>query len=189
VGNLSRVEAALEALGRARLLDAQALAGAEPIELRDTLREAGIKLPARAVSVLKRLARWFAERFQNENQARDETSWPTHRLREELAALNGIGPATADAILLLALGRATYPVDRGTYRILVRHGWIDPTAEYDEVSELLTRHAGASPGELAWLSQALIQVGREFCRIRSPQCERCPLRCLLPEQGPLEPEG
>ena len=49
-------------------------------------------------------------------------------------------------------GRPTYPVDRGTYRILVRHGWIDQTAEYEEASELLSRQAAGNSQEIARLS-------------------------------------
>src|SRR5262249_44308684 len=98
-------------------------------------------------------------------------------------------PATADAILLFALGRAAYPVDRGTYRILVRHGWIDTSADYEEVSQLLVRLAGERPDELVRLSRGLVQVARQYCRVGSPRCTRCPLKAVLPEQGPLEPDS
>ena len=44
---------------------------------------------------------------------------------EELAGIKGIGPAAADAMVLFALKRPAYPVDRATFRVLVRHGWLD----------------------------------------------------------------
>ena len=113
---------------------------------------------------------------------------PTSRLRDGLLAINGIGQATADAILL-ALGRPTYPVDQVTYRILIRHGWIDSSADYEEVHQLLNRRAGENVEEIEHLSNWLRQVGRQYCRLRSPKCDPCPLRCVLPESGPIEPEG
>jgi endonuclease III len=187
-GDLARADATLEALYRAGLLLPETLAGSEPVEILDTLREAGVTLPAKSASLLRRLARWFSTALGNEAEALDGLAPPTSRLREQLTALSGIGSATADAILL-ALGRPTYPVDRGTYRILVRHGWIDPSAEYDEVSELLNKQADENPRELARLAHWLVQVGRQFCGLKSPKCQRCPLRGLLPVDGPLEPES
>ncbi len=127
----------LEALDRAGLLEADALAAVEPTELLDTLRDQRVTLPPRLAVMLKRLAGWFAGRFPDEDDAGDEAAWPTPRLRQELTAIRGIGQAKADAILLFGLGRPAYPVDRGTYRVLVRHGWIEPWADHDEVSQLL----------------------------------------------------
>jgi endonuclease-3 related protein len=178
----------LEALDRAGLLQAEALAAIEPTELLDTLRDQGVTLPARPAAMLKRLAGWFASRFPDEDDAGDEAAWPTTRLHQELTALSGIGQAKADAILLYGLGRPVYPVDRGTYRVLVRHGWIDPWADYDEVSQLLTHATGELPGEISRLSDWMTAVAKDFCKPGSPRCQNCPLKPLLPEQGPLQPD-
>jgi endonuclease-3 related protein len=187
-GASAKTDAILKALDGAGLLQADVLAGMEPREVLDVLHDAGVTLPARSASVLKRLAGWFSSRFQDEDDALDETAWPTPRLRRELAALSGIGQATADAILLRGIGRPTYPVDRGTYRILIRHGWIDSSADYDEVSQLLTQVTNERHEEIERMSDWLTHVARQYCRSGSPQCSDCPLRPLLPEQGPLQPE-
>ena len=71
------------------------------------------------------------------------TSQPSRSARSWLA-LNGVGPATADALLLFALRRPVYPLDRATYRILVRHGWLDPSADYDEARAVVERPAPAT---------------------------------------------
>jgi endonuclease III related protein len=181
-------ETYLAALDRAGLLQAEALAAVEPTELLDTLRDQGVTLPSRSAVMLKRLAAWFAGRFPDEDDPGDEAAWPTPRLRQELTAIRGIGQAKADAILLFGLGRPTYPLDRGTYRVLVRHGWIDPWAEYDEVSQLLIHATGERTAELARLSDWMTAVARDFCKPGSPRCQSCPLKPLLPEQGPLQPE-
>ena len=57
-------------------------------------------------------------------------------LREQLLAIHGIGPETADAILLYAGGLPTFVVDTYTHRILARHGWIGYDADYHEIKEL-----------------------------------------------------
>jgi endonuclease-3 related protein len=181
-------EGYLAALDRAGMLQADALAAVEPTELLDTLRDQGVTLPARSAVMITRLAGWFAGRFPVEDDAGDEAAWPTTRLRHELTALSGIGQTKADAILLYGLGRPAYPVDRGTYRVLVRHGWIDPWAGSDEVSQLLIHATGEQPGEMARLSDWMTAVAKDFCKQGSPRCQSCPLKPLLPEHGPVQPD-
>ena len=64
---------------------------------------------------------------------------PTARLREELLTLNGVGPETADSILLYAGNHPSFVVDAYTRRILERHGLVDAAASYDEIRELFER--------------------------------------------------
>ena len=186
--NPLRAEAALEALDQSGLLEPKTLAAIEASEIVDCLRDAGLTLPARSASLLSRLARWYSQAIDNDDLDHNPPAIKVSGLRADLAAINGVGLATADAILL-AMGQPTYPVDRGTYRILVRHGWIDSAAEYEEVSELLSRQADGNSEEITRLSTWLVQVGRQFCVPRLAKCQCCPLHCVLPEQGPLEPDG
>jgi endonuclease-3 related protein len=177
-----------EVLSQSGLGEPEALAAADPAEITDTLREAGITLAVPAASLMKRLARWYAGAFPGGDETLAESNRPTSRLRHELAAIRGVGPATAD-LILLALGRPVYPVDRGTYRILVRHGWTDCSADYHEVSELLGQLAGDDCRQITRLSRWLTRLGRQFCGPKSPKCPQCPLLALLPEGGPREPEA
>jgi endonuclease III related protein len=64
-------------------------------------------------------------------------SAPTKRLRAELLALNGVGPETADSILLYAGNHATFVVDAYTRRILERHAAVGEGAKYDEIRSLV----------------------------------------------------
>ena len=64
---------------------------------------------------------------------------PTEQLRDELLALNGIGPETADSILLYAGNHSIFVVDTYTRRILERHGAVSATAKYDEIRSLVER--------------------------------------------------
>jgi endonuclease-3 related protein len=177
-----RLQAALE---RAGLFDPALLASADPAEVVDLLREARLDPPIKTVRMLKRLASWYEGRRAELEGAGDEpfefpTAW-----RNELAEINGVGRATADAIALHVFGAATYPVDRPVYRILYRHGWIDSTAEYEETSQRLIDAADADPRALAVLARGRTEIGKRFCKPAAPACARCPLQSVLPPDGPI----
>jgi endonuclease III-like uncharacterized protein len=192
--------AALEALESSRLLSPRALAEADLFEIVDALKERGVSVQASVLAPLRNFARWVIRRGQIRFDMRDNAWRSTESLREELAAIKGIGCADADAILLYALKRPSYAVDRPTFRVLARHGWVDPGATYEEVRDLLvdralnhTRACGALDADAAALAAAealldlaagMEQIGRRFCTAASPRCEGCPLESLLPEGGP-----
>ena len=175
--------AALDALREAGLLEPRTLAGVDPLGIDDLFRQSRIRLAARAIKPLQRIARWAIDHaFEGEAVAH----WSTEAIREDWRGLNGVGPATVDALLLFALRRPTYPVDRPTYRVLVRHGWLEPSADYDEARSVVEGIAPGDPGSLGQLSLGLEKVGREFCKVAVARCDRCPLRDLLPEDGPID---
>lgn len=173
------------------LLEPQALAEADPVEAEEALRSAGLTVNRTALAPLRRLARWLVDLHHGSADALagPDSEVSAERLREELLTLNGIGPATADALLLYALRRPVYPLDRPTYRIFARHGWIDAEASYDEARDVVERLDPGDPAALDRLSVWFVKVGREFCRAGAPKCERCPLRPFLPESGPIDPNG
>ncbi|MGA2688470.1 MAG: base excision DNA repair protein [Candidatus Korobacteraceae bacterium] len=139
---------------------------------------------------------------------------PTDKLRAELLSLKGIGPETADAILLYAGNHQIFVVDAYTRRVLERHGAVDGRASYDQVRTLVQRALqGERPlvavkstvpqkmpvHEPSAMSTAkrspvtqlynemhglFVQVGKHYCLKQGPRCEACPLRTLLPT-GPL----
>jgi endonuclease-3 related protein len=184
----AQAAAAIKGWSSAGMLEPGIISRADPTELIDAAREESAKISAKAAVLAQRLASWFSVAFPDEMDVHDASRSSTGHLREGLLSIRGIGQATADAILL-ALGRPCYPVDRGTYRILLRHGWIDQTADYEEVHQLLNGQADEDPAQILRLSEALERVGRQYCRLASPKCHRCPLGEFLPENGPLEPAG
>lgn len=173
----------IKALRDSGLMAPTQLAEADPVEVEDLFRTSGARSLVKLVRPLLKLARWFAATLDDDDDV--VLSVPTESLRDGLRSVNGIGPATADAVLLEGFGRAAYPVDRATYRILVRHGWIDLGVEYDEVRSLIEGALGDDPATLAWLSAEFATLGRLTCRATVAKCDRCPLRSLLPESGPL----
>ncbi|NCC51664.1 MAG: endonuclease III domain-containing protein [Spartobacteria bacterium] len=104
---------------------------------------------------------------------------PTLPLREALLSVNGIGPETADSILLYAAKRPAFVVDAYTRRVLSRHGWISPRATYDETAAFMCAHI--PPGvELYNEYHALIvRLCKEHCKTR-PDCSSCPLKQFNP---------
>jgi endonuclease-3 related protein len=100
--------------------------------------------------------------------------------------VNGIGPETADSILLYALDKPVMVVDAYTHRIWARHGWIDYDVDYHRLQEEV---AAGLPDEAPLLNELhalLVNVGHHWCK-RVPKCDECPLRDMLPATGVVEP--
>jgi endonuclease-3 related protein len=133
---------------------------------------------------------------------------PTEKLRAELLALNGVGPETADSILLYAGNHPVFVVDAYTRRILERHGIINAKTGYEEIRALVEQAIrNAEPESLKVLQQGaeprhpvsrmsatqrsnlaqhynelhglIVRAGKEHCGM-TPQCEGCPLQRFLP---------
>ncbi len=180
---------ALEALEAAGLLDPRALGSAGAAEVDDVLKGAGVRFPGAKLGPLRKVAAWVAAGgLGPDPEDQDGPGRSTESIRDDLRAINGVGPASADAVLLFALGRVAYPVDRPTYRILARHGWLDPSADYDEARSVLESLGPDDPARLARVAPALAAVAQAYCKAGNPRCDRCPLRPWLPEGGPVGAE-
>jgi endonuclease-3 related protein len=103
---------------------------------------------------------------------------PTGQLRHKLLAVNGIGPETADSILLYAFRRPVFVVDAYTLRVMSRHRLILPKAGYGELQGLFMRHLPPDEALFNEYHALLVQVGKRHCR-RTPSCPGCPLEPLL----------
>jgi endonuclease III related protein len=110
----------------------------------------------------------------------------TAAVRERLLAINGVGPETADSLLLYAGGHHSFVVDAYTRRIFSRHGWGSADEDY-ETLKMICESALNEPPVAARLDYwqdyhaQLVMVGKHFCRPRAPRCAECPLRPLLPK--------
>ena len=100
------------------------------------------------------------------------TSLP--ELREQLLAIHGIGPETADAILLYAGGLPTFVVDTYAHRILARHGWIEYEADYHQVKDYFESELPTAAPLFNEYHALLVQVGKDYCKRTGPKCEECP---------------
>jgi endonuclease-3 related protein len=98
----------------------------------------------------------------------------TGRLREGLLSVKGIGPETADSILLYAANRPVFVVDAYTFRILVRHGMVDESAGYEDLQSFFMDHLPDDAGLFNEFHALIVRTGKEYCR-RTPRCKECPL--------------
>ena len=166
------------------LLEAAALLACPEEELRTLLRPSGYMV-RKTAAVRAFLGFLFAEA-----QGSFETlaAIPAERLRPKLLALPGVGPETADAILLYALGHDAMVVDEYLRRVTVRHGLAQDRATYDTLQTLAwSAFAGERGKELVRHANEfhalIVMVGKEHCAPK-PRCAGCPLACfpaLLPE--------
>lgn len=101
---------------------------------------------------------------------------PLEVLREELLQVKGIGPETADSILLYAGEKPIFVVDTYTHRVLVRHDIIDQEYGYREIQEMFMDNLDQDSGFFNEYHALLVQVGKTFCKKRKPNCEACPLK-------------
>ena len=108
---------------------------------------------------------------------------PTAELREKLLGVHGIGPETADSILLYAGAKAIFVVDAYTKRILSRHGWVSDKATYEEMRTLVESHLPRDVSRYNEFHALLVNVGKNWCRPRDPRCSECPLGPFL--EAPL----
>ncbi|MFB6251221.1 MAG: endonuclease III [Halobellus sp.] len=156
---------------------AAALASAEQSALAETISSAGLYNQKSSMII------GAAERICDEYGGADEfgafvREEPATAVREALLDIHGVGPKTADCVLLFAGGRdGVFPVDTHVHRIARRMGLAPADADHEAVREHLEADI---PGEKCGFGHtAMIQFGREFCSAREPAClddpEACPL--------------
>lgn len=99
----------------------------------------------------------------------------TLSLREKFLTVKGIGPETADSILLYAGNKPVFVVDTYTHRIFSRHDVIAPEDGYYEIQEYF---ALSLPEEVELFNEyhaLIVKLGKEYCKKSKPKCNSCPL--------------
>ncbi|OAQ54050.1 base excision DNA repair protein [Natrinema mahii] len=170
---------------------AESLAAAEQSTLAETISGAGL-YNQKSETIID-TAEWVLEEFGSA-AAFDAfvTNEASAEVRETLLEVRGVGPKTADCVLLFAGGRGgVFPVDTHVHRIYRRMGIAPPDADHEAVREVLERDVPAA--KCGFGHTATIQFGREYCRARTPACledpDACPVadRCdqvgVFPETG------
>ena len=166
----TNVERAIENLRTAKCLDWTALRETPVERLAELIRSAGT-YRVKALR-LKAFVDYLWKRHGGDLD--DMLSGELEEARRRLLSIHGIGPETADAILLYAGGRPTFVVDAYTKRILRRHFVIDQHASYQHVRSLFL---GALPGDVQMFNEyhaLLVTVGKRHCRSHA-ECDGCPL--------------
>ena len=93
-----------------------------------------------------------------------------------MLGIHGVGPETADSILLYAGALPTFVVDAYTYRIFSRHGWIDLEADYHQIQEYFHDHLPADAPMFNEFHALLVYLGKHYCKsqaaVRDMSAER-----------------
>jgi endonuclease III related protein len=110
---------------------------------------------------------------------------PTSQLRDELLSVHGIGPETADSILLYAGNHPVFVVDTYTHRIFGRHGITNGKPEYEPVRAFFESSLPRRQELFNEFHALIVNTGKNWCRKTAPRCEECPLRPLLPANSPV----
>ena len=96
-------------------------------------------------------------------------------LRKRLLSVHGIGPETADSILLYALDKPVFVIDAYTRRVMSRHGMVSESAGYHELQELFHKHLPLDVQLFNEYHALFVMAGKYFCKPR-PKCTGCPLK-------------
>jgi len=103
-------------------------------------------------------------------------SVPTQRIRRELLAVKGIGPETADSILLYALQRPVFVVDTYTRRVFTRHHIFSEGLNDNDIRRLFENNLPRGPRIYNEYHALIVRLGKEYCKKNEPLCADCPLR-------------
>lgn len=169
------VERALVRLKERGLLSPAAMSAADLDVLEDTIRLAGyFRAKART---LRGVLALLHERYGGDlNRMLAE---PGATLRVQLLRVRGIGPETADSILLYAAGRPVFVIDAYTRRMLSRTG-LAPAERlsYQELQDLFHRQLPPNPDLFGEYHALIVALGKDCCHKQKPRCGACPLREL-----------
>jgi endonuclease-3 related protein len=175
------VERAIANLRSAQMLTPSAISAARMARLAALVRPSGYF--RQKAKKLKAFVRFLQREYGGSLKRMFHT--PTDLLREKLLSVHGIGPETADSILLYAGKHAVFVVDAYTHRIFGRHGITNGKPEYENVRALVETSLPRDSQLFNEFHALVVNTGKNWCRKKEPRCAECPLGSLLPENSPL----
>ena len=167
----SNVEKAIANLKREDLLSPQALKDVGIERFSELIRPSGYY--NQKAKKIKHFIEFLFSSYEGSLNKMFETD--THPLRENLLRINGIGPETADSILLYAGNKPIFVVDAYTKRILGRHNLCSENASYSEVQALFMENLLEDAKLFNEYHALFVRLGKETCKKREPLCKSCPL--------------
>lgn len=174
------VEQAIANLKRADLLDPHAILESSVEILEQALRPSGyFRVKAQR---LRSFCRHLVDAYGGSMKRLARR--PLNELRAELLGIHGIGPETADDILLYACGHPVFVVDAYTRRIFARHGLVPENIGYEDLRAAFESRLPADVPMFKEYHGLIVYVGKDFCRGK-PNCAACPLGPALPKNRPL----
>ena len=173
----TNVEKAIANLKAKQMLDCELIASCNLSELGEVIRPSGSYL--QKARYLQHFALFYYENGGREGLIK----WPASSLRARLLAVHGIGPETADSMLLYALDKPVFVVDAYTKRLFSRLGHFAPELPYDNVQQYLTQRLPESLPLYQEFHALIVEHAKRFCRSK-PLCNDCPLMPHCPAAKP-----
>ncbi|MEO0184771.1 MAG: endonuclease III domain-containing protein [candidate division WOR-3 bacterium] len=172
--NWQNVEKAINNIKKAGLMNPKSLL-ANRKKIPQLIKPSGFyRLKAdRLITFLKYFVEEYNGNIENFN------GLDTNSIRLELLAISGIGPETADSILLYALNRPVFVVDAYTKRIFSRHKLISNDADYDGVQNFFQENLPKSVKLYNEYHALIVRLGKQYCKKNEPLCDTCPLYILF----------
>jgi endonuclease-3 related protein len=174
----TNVERALDELRARGVLSWEGLRAMPVARLARLFRRSG------TYNVKARRVRAFLDFLGREHGGRAEAlaGTETSVLRQNLLAVKGIGPETADSIVLYAAGGAVFVVDAYTRRVFSRLGLLRGDERYEDVQAFFMSRLPADAALFNEYHAQVVRLAKDVCRVR-PRCDACPLRDLCPRRG------
>ena len=164
------VEKSIARLREAGCLDAKAILALSPEQLAELIRSSGY------YNVKQKRLRALCQWYRGKGPLRRLKRRETEELRAELLSVHGVGPETADDILLYALGRPVFVVDAYTRRVFSRMGLVSSRVGYEELRQLFERELPRDAKLYNEYHARIVLHGKRVCLARKPRCGECRLR-------------
>jgi endonuclease-3 related protein len=168
----SNVEKAIANLRAANCLTPQAILACPQAQLAETIRPSGY------FNVKAERLKTFCQWYQQQGGLQALSRWPTDELRHALLAVKGIGPETADDILLYAFERPVFVIDTYTRRLFQRLGLATGKESYEALRQQVEQAFTRDKARVSVFNELHAQIvihAKEHCR-KQPRCHGCPLQ-------------
>ena len=176
----TNVEKAISNLKSAHLLSPSAIRNMSFSELAEHIKPSGYyNVKTRK---LKALVYWLGENYADDIDRMAEIE--TDKMRQELLGVYGIGPETADSILLYALGKPVFVIDAYTLRIFARIGLIEEGESYNNCQRLFTANLKTDTALFNEYHALIVKLAKEACS-KKPACGRCCLSQICRHGGKI----
>lgn len=167
----SNVEKAINNIKKENLLDFDRLYQTPDVKIAQLIKPAGY------FNIKTKRLRHFLNMIHDDFESFDELQHiESQELREKLLSINGIGPETADSIVLYAFQKPSFVIDAYTKRILARHSLVSHEADYYEMKDLFESNLKTDSQFYNEYHALIVMIGKNFCKKTKPDCDHCPLK-------------
>lgn len=167
---------AFENLSKRFEITSEVLAEAETSQIEQCLRVAGLQ--KKKAKTIRQVSTTILNNYHGD--LKEVLSQPLEEARNALMQMPGVGPKTADVVLLFSATRPTIPVDTHVNRVAKRLHLAPVRGGYEAVRQSLQKLY--DPKDFLAVHVTLISQGREYCKARNPLCTQCPVNDLCPSR-------